>query len=970
MGNIVHTVKIAEDARDAIAKIREYGDVIVGVASTIGRYERQLGNDALLKNAHNMVAAVESLGGVFALTDANQAKLSRTLAEAIQQYERIGEQAPAAMRTMELQARNAVEATEQVRGAASGAEDASIGAGVAFGLMAERAASGLMQMAAEMVTTAARTEGLTAVAEYLGTRSGQSRKEIDGLIDSLKHQGITTQESANLVIRLSQANIGLEHATKLATTAQNSAFIAGMSTSEALGLLLQGVVTLQPELIRSAGITVSLEQAEKAYTAAHGGTIANLTSRQKQEILLQAVLAEGAKLNGVYELSMGYVGKQMASLARYTEETQNALGQKLLPAVGVGVTVWTTFLKVVTLAPGLFDTVGLAIASVVGPVMALKAAAALGVTSMRDLTGAAFDTAGGLSKLQQGALVATAAFAGWSFGRWIAELTDMDSRIANFLNRLNGWTLAQATAEAQQMSIAKAIRDGADANITYAEAVEVNRMATTAAGEANGAAAVHADLLKAAVSSLSKETQAAAVDAFNHGRSVAAASTLLEAHGLATDKDAAALNLLHASWQANNEAMKKHYAAFEEIRTAGLGWRGTLEGIAGAVVASVRLYLEAGVSQAALAEYYHLTATQVRAVASSLEEEKKAHEHEQAAILQSTKLWAEYEALRMAHGGTATEAAIAQIDRWAADVTAQAHKAGTDTAEFYRALEALSSEKTASVLVDWNHLRQVSIKTYEDMAARAWATYDEMIAASGDYSRQAIQDQRDAARAADQTARDAAHGTEAVGAALTDTAAKAGEFGYVYTLAMQQGAAATEDAAGQVRTLAGELIAAAEAQKRLLAGNSMDYGDTTMVQNREMLERANPGITAFLSAGYSMWQAFALRTARNYGYLVDVGTPGPRVPGYATGVRNAPGGWAMVGERGPELEYVPRGASIIPNGGFGGFGGITVNIAAGAVVLQDAIIDTPAGQQKLAGRIAAAIIAKVCSIGTRLPSRL
>jgi len=41
---------------------------------------------------------------------------------------------------------------------------------------------------------------------------------------------------------------------------------------------------------------------------------------------------------------------------------------------------------------------------------------------------------------------------------------------------------------------------------------------------------------------------------------------------------------------------------------------------------------------------------------------------------------------------------------------------------------------------------------------------------------------------------------------------------------------------------------------------------------------------------------------------------GQKVPGYASGVTNAPGGWAMVGESGPELMQVPRGANIYPNG--------------------------------------------------------
>jgi phage-related protein len=35
--------------------------------------------------------------------------------------------------------------------------------------------------------------------------------------------------------------------------------------------------------------------------------------------------------------------------------------------------------------------------------------------------------------------------------------------------------------------------------------------------------------------------------------------------------------------------------------------------------------------------------------------------------------------------------------------------------------------------------------------------------------------------------------------------------------------------------------------------------------------------------------------------------------GYAGGVTNAPGGWSIVGERGPEAMYVPKGSSIVPN---------------------------------------------------------
>ncbi|PAD70888.1 hypothetical protein CHH83_01435 [Bacillus sp. 7586-K] len=40
---------------------------------------------------------------------------------------------------------------------------------------------------------------------------------------------------------------------------------------------------------------------------------------------------------------------------------------------------------------------------------------------------------------------------------------------------------------------------------------------------------------------------------------------------------------------------------------------------------------------------------------------------------------------------------------------------------------------------------------------------------------------------------------------------------------------------------------------------------------------------------------------------------GINIPGFATGTKNAPGGLSLVGEEGPELVHLPRGAKVIPN---------------------------------------------------------
>lgn len=48
------------------------------------------------------------------------------------------------------------------------------------------------------------------------------------------------------------------------------------------------------------------------------------------------------------------------------------------------------------------------------------------------------------------------------------------------------------------------------------------------------------------------------------------------------------------------------------------------------------------------------------------------------------------------------------------------------------------------------------------------------------------------------------------------------------------------------------------------------------------------------------------------------GGGGLKIPGFADGTNYAPGGWAVVGERGPEVVNMPRGSQVIPNEMLGG----------------------------------------------------
>lgn len=69
---------------------------------------------------------------------------------------------------------------------------------------------------------------------------------------------------------------------------------------------------------------------------------------------------------------------------------------------------------------------------------------------------------------------------------------------------------------------------------------------------------------------------------------------------------------------------------------------------------------------------------------------------------------------------------------------------------------------------------------------------------------------------------------------------------------------------------------------------------------------------------------------------LGAGTGGLSFPMFADGTDSAPGGVALVGERGPELVNLPRGSQVIPNDKLGGGSPIvmndnrTISIGAGA----------------------------------------
>ncbi len=95
--------------------------------------------------------------------------------------------------------------------------------------------------------------------------------------------------------------------------------------------------------------------------------------------------------------------------------------------------------------------------------------------------------ASGFLKFGLGVGGALAAFkTGWDFGRWIADITGMDEKVANLATRILGLgNVAAETAGAKLDVINRAIANGAKESISYAEAIEFNIAAAKRNGDAH-----------------------------------------------------------------------------------------------------------------------------------------------------------------------------------------------------------------------------------------------------------------------------------------------------------------------------------------------------------------------------------------------------------------------------------------------------------------------------------------------------
>jgi len=192
----------------------------------------------------------------------------------------------------------------------------------------------VIEFGKESLLASASVEELATVNRVLAEQNGINAASIPPLVEAIRAQGIEAGIAQSTVASFIKAQLDLSYATDLARIAQDSAVIAQTNSSEALDNIIYGITTLNPLVLRHAGIIVDLQLSYKEWADENGRTVESMTTAEKQQVALNAVMEYGAIIAGTYAAAMEEPGKVLRSFPRYFDDIKVAVGEPFQEAFG------------------------------------------------------------------------------------------------------------------------------------------------------------------------------------------------------------------------------------------------------------------------------------------------------------------------------------------------------------------------------------------------------------------------------------------------------------------------------------------------------------------------------------------------------------------------------------------------------------------------------------------------------------
>lgn len=182
---------------------------------------------------------------------------------------------------------------------------------------------------------AAQLEQISSGLTYLGKATGVAMGSLASGLQKAAGYGISLGESMKSVAMVTTAGFDPSYIERLGKVARNTSTALGRDLSDSLDRLVRGAVKLEPELLDELGIMVRIDDATSKYAASLGKSAASLTTFEKQQAFMNAVLTEGEKkFGGIGDsVEINPYDKLSASLQELAKTFLNLVNVALKPFV-------------------------------------------------------------------------------------------------------------------------------------------------------------------------------------------------------------------------------------------------------------------------------------------------------------------------------------------------------------------------------------------------------------------------------------------------------------------------------------------------------------------------------------------------------------------------------------------------------------------------------------------------------------
>lgn len=170
--------------------------------------------------------------------------------------------------------------------------------------------------------------------EVQGARLGVTLTNTARQVEELARGSLSAAEAMQATAQTAAAGFNAEAIQELTKAAQNASIALGRNMADSMDRIIKGTTKLEPELLDELGIMVKLNEATAQYALATGKSANSLTSFEKRQAFLNAVLEESRnKFGGLSEeVDADPYSKLAAAFKNLTTETlqfvNNSLGVK------------------------------------------------------------------------------------------------------------------------------------------------------------------------------------------------------------------------------------------------------------------------------------------------------------------------------------------------------------------------------------------------------------------------------------------------------------------------------------------------------------------------------------------------------------------------------------------------------------------------------------------------------------------